>query len=321
MDRRAKKTAHFFVACHANLDTRVKIPDAMKIKGYSPSEAADRSLQMQRREVDKITGEDIPGPPAPPDEADAAASALITLSTTANVGRPALRTITTVPAAVLPSPERKVRKTSHQEQIYKQNETKRKAVHTQAHARATTLVAEKRMKPKENRRTTAQAIASVEGGFRAQGYGVTLSKNTINRYVAHGMLGTFPLVRGYEGMMPKHSFQLLVLAVESFIQISNVNSIEAKQPMLMMAVNTCCGVAPAECRAKHSLYDRVMKSTNVLLNADVCVYLSSGFKGQCFNYAIPIAKSYPPMTSLPYLGLVVLPLRTPRGELAIRVYN
>ena len=37
----------------------------------------------------------------------------------------------------------------------------------------------------------------------------------------------------------------------------------------MMAVNTCCGVAPAECRAKHSLYDRVMKSTNVSLNADV----------------------------------------------------
>jgi hypothetical protein len=45
----------------------------------------------------------------------------------------------------------------------------------------------------------------------------------------------------------------------------------------------------------------------------VCVCLSSGFKGQCFNYAIPIAKSYPPMTSLPYLGLVVLPLRTPWG--------
>jgi hypothetical protein len=55
--------------------------------------------------------------------------------------------------------------------------------------------------------------------------------------------------------------------------------------------------------------------------AGVCVYLSSGFKGQCFNYAIPIAKSYPPMTSLPYLGLVVLPLRTPRGDLARRVSN
>ena len=85
MDRRAKKAALFFVACDVNPDTRVKIPDAMRIKGYSPSEAADRSLQMQvRREVDKITGEDIPGPPAP---AAAAASALLTLSTTAIVGR------------------------------------------------------------------------------------------------------------------------------------------------------------------------------------------------------------------------------------------
>jgi len=53
----------------------------------------------------------------------------------------------------------------------------------------------------------------------------------------------------------------------------------------------------------------------------VCVYLSSGFKGQCFNYAIPIAKSYLPMTSLPYLGLIVLPLWTPGGVLARRVSN
>jgi hypothetical protein len=113
VDRRSKKAALFFVACDANPDTRVKIPDAMRIKGYSQSEAADRSLQMQvRREADKIKGEAIPGPPAP---AAAAASALLTLLTTANVGRPALR-ITTVPAAVsvvggtdasiLPSPER-----------------------------------------------------------------------------------------------------------------------------------------------------------------------------------------------------------------------
>jgi hypothetical protein len=70
----------------------------MRIKGYSPSEAADRSLQMQVRcDADKIKGEAIPGPPAP---AAAAASALLTLSTTANVRRPALRTITTVLAAV-----------------------------------------------------------------------------------------------------------------------------------------------------------------------------------------------------------------------------
>jgi hypothetical protein len=47
--------------CDANPDTRVKIPDVMRINGYSPSEAADRSLQMQvRHEADKIKGEAIP---------------------------------------------------------------------------------------------------------------------------------------------------------------------------------------------------------------------------------------------------------------------
>ena len=83
-----------------NPDTRVKIPDAMRIKGYSLSEATDRSLQMQvrceRRKVDKITGEDIPGPSAP---VAVAASALLTLLTTANV-------------AVLPSTERKAKSKS-----------------------------------------------------------------------------------------------------------------------------------------------------------------------------------------------------------------
>jgi hypothetical protein len=46
---RAKKAAIFFVACEKNLATRVKIPNAMRIKGYSPSKAANRALQMQVR--------------------------------------------------------------------------------------------------------------------------------------------------------------------------------------------------------------------------------------------------------------------------------
>jgi hypothetical protein len=41
VDRRAKKAALFFLACDANPDTRVNIPDSMRIKGYSISEAAD----------------------------------------------------------------------------------------------------------------------------------------------------------------------------------------------------------------------------------------------------------------------------------------
>ena len=66
------------MACDANPDMRVKIPNAMRIKGYSPSEAIDRSLQMQVcHEAEKNKGEAIPGPPAPA-AAAAAASALLT---------------------------------------------------------------------------------------------------------------------------------------------------------------------------------------------------------------------------------------------------
>ena len=172
-------------------------------------------------------------------------------------------------AVILPSPERKARKTSHQEQISKQNVRKHKAVHAQAHGRATTLVAEERALPKEDRQSTVQVIVQVEGEFRARGHGVMLNKNTINQYVQLGMVGTFPLSRGYEGTMPMHAFNLLVLAVESYIQINNVNSINVEQNQLTMSVNTCCGVPPAKCGTKHSVFDRVMRSTNVSLNADV----------------------------------------------------
>jgi hypothetical protein len=156
-------------------------------------------------------------------------------------------------AGILPSPERKVRKTSHQDQIGKQNERKCKAIHAQAHTRATTLIAKQRAMPKEVCQTTVQVIAPVKGEFRARSYGKTLSKNTINWHVALGMVGTFPLSQGYEGTMPRHAFDLLVLAVESYIQINNFNSIMIERLQLILAVNTCCGVALAECRTKHDL--------------------------------------------------------------------
>ena len=60
------------------------------------------------------------------------------------------------------------------------------------------------------------------------------------------MVETFPLARGYEGTMPRHAFDLLVHVVESYIQINNVNSIVIERSQLIMSVNTCYGVLPAE---------------------------------------------------------------------------
>jgi hypothetical protein len=186
VDRRAKKAALFFEACDANPDTRVKIPNAMRIKGYSPSEAADRSLQQEvRREVDKIKGEAIPGPSAP--AAAAAASALITLSTTANVGRPALRTIT-VPADVFVLP--------------------------------------------------AARVAAL-------------------------------LARGYEGAMPHAAFELLVITAKSLIMIKGVNKDHIEHNTLMIMFNELYGVKSSKGRVKENMFERVMRATNVSLNASV----------------------------------------------------
>jgi hypothetical protein len=222
-------------------------------------------MQMCRK-VEKTKGEAIPGPPTP--EA-VAVSALLSLSTTANVGRVALAAITPVLAAdpilpaagvaALPSPPRKMQKTLHQEQIAWQNKRKRtRAFQGQAHAHATTLVAEERTKEKENRCMTAEVIEQVEWEFRARGFPVTLSKLTINRYVALNMIGTFPLARGYEGAMPHAAFELLVLAAESLIKIKQVNSEHIKRQMLMIMFNKLCGVTSLEKRVKKTMFERVI---------------------------------------------------------------
>jgi hypothetical protein len=272
-----RKQPSFFVACEPNTATRVKIPNAMRIRGYCQSKAANQALQMQVHcKVEKVKGEAIPGPPAP--EA-VAVSALLSLSTTANMGRVALAVITPVPAAgpilpaarvaALPSPPRKTQKTLHQEQITQQNKQKCRAVQGQAHECATTLVAEERTKEKENHRTTAEVIEQVEWEFRACGFPVMLSKPTINQYIPLNMIGMFSLARGYEGAMPHAAFELLVLTAKSFIKIKQVNSKHIKRQMLMIMFNKLCGVTSLEKRVKETMFKRVIWATNVSLNASV----------------------------------------------------
>ena len=235
------------------------------------------TLQMQVHcAIKKIKGEVTLHPEA------VAAHSLLALSTAATAARPALRTITPNQATALvlpvggvyggnlPSPERKVRKTLHQEQLDKQNRSKRKAVHAQAHVLATTLIAEERVKLKDVRHTTMQVIQQVDREFRARGYCILLSIPTINQYVVLGMVGTFPLIAwGYEGLIPRHALNLLVLAVESFIQINQVNSVVVEWSHLLTKINECCGVPLQECQKKRSLYDRVLRATTVSLNANV----------------------------------------------------
>ena len=113
------------------------------------------------------------------------------------------------------SPLKKTHKTSHQHQINHQKERKAKEAYVQALAPVTMLIATERGKEKENACPTQSIITKVEGEFRAHAFEVSLSKATVNRYVWNGMIRSAPLVRGYKGIIPKATFKLLALAVES----------------------------------------------------------------------------------------------------------
>ena len=123
----------------------------------------------------------------------------------------------------LPSPPRKTNRTSHQHQVDHQNEWKSKEVYVQALAQATTLVATKRMQAKENCHPTSSVVKQVKHKFKACGFVVLLSRETVNCYVRNDLTGSAPLSRDYEGVVPRVVFKLLVLAVESFIQTKQLN--------------------------------------------------------------------------------------------------
>ncbi len=78
VDACAKKAALFFLACEPNPVTRLSISAAMKAKGYSDAEAADRILVQQvHSESQKNKSNDTPRPES------AATSSLLTLATVA----------------------------------------------------------------------------------------------------------------------------------------------------------------------------------------------------------------------------------------------
>ena len=96
-----------------------------------------------------------------------------------------------------------------------------------------------------------------------------MSKLTINQYVALNMIGTFPIARGYEGAMPHAAFELLVIVAESFIKIKGVNIDHIEHNTLMIMFNKLCGVTSSKGGVKENMFERVMRATNVSLNASV----------------------------------------------------
>ena len=131
------------------------------------------------------------------------------------------------------------------------------------------LVSAERNEETENARPTATVIPQVKGEFKARGFAVSLAKSTVNRYIQNvDMVGSAPLASGYEGIIPKAIFKLLVLAVESFIKIKQVNCEVIVQKQLLVAVNKLCGIASGD-RIKENMLERVLRLTTVSLDVTI----------------------------------------------------
>ena len=77
-------------------------------------------------------------------------------------------------------------------------------------------------------------------------------------------------MRGYEGIIPKAVFRLLVLAVKSYIQIKHVNCKVIVQKQLLIVVNQVWGWGIKSVdRIKENMLDRVMRSTYVSFDATI----------------------------------------------------
>jgi hypothetical protein len=243
----------------------------MRAKRYSEEEAVNWTLQQQVCwEVDSMKQAAYVAAAAP--EALTNAAMMVTLSATPRtrsaLSLVSLEDMTSLLALSLPLPPRKTHRISHQHQIDRQNAQKGKEVYAQSLMHATILVAAAR--EKKNHEPRQSILKQVERGFAARGHPVSLNTKTVNCYMQNYMVGCAPLLRGYEGVIPKAAFNLLVLTVQSFIQIKQPNSKVIVRKQLLIVLNELCGIESDICM-KENMLKQVMAATMVSLNVNVLV--------------------------------------------------
>jgi hypothetical protein len=134
--------------------------------------------------------------------------------------------------------------------------------------RATILVA--MVREKENHGPTRSIVKQVEREFAAQGHPVSLNTKTVDCYMQNDLIGCAPLTSGYEGVIPKAAFNLLVLAIELFIQIKQLNSDVIVRKQLLIVLNELCGIKSDIC-VKENMLERVMAATTISLYVNIAV--------------------------------------------------
>ncbi len=208
---------------------------------YSETECKNKTLQMAvRRYCQEL--EPFENPPSII-VASSSATRVSNLTTSPSVSRsdspprlkdpPEVLTTTATSAASSSSARKRrnhnlapgakeIRFTAKQAQQNRVNNKKIKDKKKEALKEATRMyAAERSNNPTENKGKGKGAVKIAEEVNKK--YNTTLSGRTIMRYVANGMIGVSPLKMGPDGGVPEEHFKLLLLAVETYIRISQIN--------------------------------------------------------------------------------------------------
>jgi hypothetical protein len=136
-DKRASNAAKFSVACSKNAATKILLPAAMRAKGYSDVESNNKTLWQQvRREASKREAADSQTNVVASSNASTSAPDVVTTSVNPPPAAEASSVAPDLDPIKIPSPMKKVRRTSRQVQVDRQNQRKQKEINSQAHMRA-----------------------------------------------------------------------------------------------------------------------------------------------------------------------------------------
>ena len=113
---------------------------------------------------------------------------------------------------------KRIRKTTRQTQICRNNKKAEDFNKATAFKRCTTWYAAEKLKPKGL--SARKVVESVN-----EDYGTNIPVRTVQRYVKEGTVGISPQKKGpAPGFLPKETFAILLDAFESFIQINQINA-------------------------------------------------------------------------------------------------
>ncbi len=183
----------------------MKVPQAMKLAGFSKMDCADKAKRMWiRRRLPGKKGSIKPSLP------NSSTTSLIQIASESPSLRPGS---TTSPGGIIPKP----RSTATAKQFIRRAKMKAKKKYDKVFKKATLLYQAEKAK-------TKGLSASMVSDMMFNKYDIKICNRKIQRYVKKNIVGASPVRRGPQGNVKPVVYKNLCMAFESYLRINQINA-------------------------------------------------------------------------------------------------